>query len=123
LVRLAEIESRTGNSSKINDYIEMNLESSVRNMSKLVHQLYPKMEHIESSQSLEPIGSDKIQTRALNFKKFRESTQEIIKQLFQTQLESKKTIIHNLESQLLNFHANSSDKINEKTSIIKDLES
>jgi hypothetical protein len=49
LVRLAEIESRTGISSKINDYIEMNLESSVRNMTKLVHQLNPKMDHVDSS--------------------------------------------------------------------------
>ena len=46
--------------------------------------------------------SEKIQVRAHNFKKFRESTQELIKMLFDTQLESKKKIIFDLETQLIN---------------------
>lgn len=50
--------------------------------------------------------SEKIQVRAHNFKKFRESTQELIKRLFDTQLESKKKIIFDLETQLINANNN-----------------
>ena len=50
--------------------------------------------------------SEKIEVRAHNFKKFRESTQELIKRLFDTQLESKKKIIFDLETQLINANNN-----------------
>ena len=46
--------------------------------------------------------SEKIQVRAHNFKKFRETTQDLIKKLFDSQLESKKKIIFDLETQLIN---------------------
>ena len=37
----------------------------------------------------------------MNFKKFRQSTQQLIQKLFDNQLHAKKLIIHDLETQIL----------------------
>jgi len=66
------------------------------------------VEHVDSESTFEgdmtlknlKFDPEKINVRANNFKKFRQSTQDLIKQLFEHQLESKCQIVKQLESQV-----------------------
>jgi len=131
LVGLAKLDQFKSNAEHIQEYIECNLENTIFQLIKTLHQssitarestnqkLVHKgtlqrphqdysVEHVDSESTFEgdmtlknlKFDPEKINVRANNFKKFRQSTQDLIKQLFEHQLESKCQIVKQLESQV-----------------------
>lgn len=121
LVGLAKLDEYKSNTDQIQEYIESNFENSVLQLIKVLHEgnvktskessrcgksKFGTYEREESESTLEgnltfnnlKFDPEKINTRANNFKKFRQSTTDLIKQLVEYQLESKCQIIKELES-------------------------
>lgn len=120
LIGLAKLDEYKSNADQIQEYIESNFENSVHQLLKVLHEGNVKngtegtrflagraahQERTDSESTLEggvsfkhlKFDPEKINTRANNFKKYRQSTSDLIKQLFDQQLADKCRIIKELE--------------------------
>lgn len=124
LVGLAKLDEFKSNTDQIQNYIESNFQNSIYLLIKMLdenkfetskdqkHKVNHNSKNVndkdDSESTIEAsvynknlkFDSEKIKTRANNFKKFRESTTNLIRQLFDYQFEQKCQIIRELQAQI-----------------------
>lgn len=111
MVQVGEDAAKTKeNVEELVQYLQLNLEDTLKNTIRLigkpaaqktVDSNQSSLDELPSAQVLGIFDSSKVATRAQNFKRFRQSTSNMIQKLFDSQLNSKKFIIRDLENQLL----------------------
>lgn len=124
MVRLGKINDKAlaqQNDQKIVAYMEDNLETLIHSA---LHHLGAKNflgSSLETTEEKTPNSNDdlflaeKLKVRAQNFKKFRQSTTQLIQKLFDNQLHAKKLIINDLESLVIKEQDDHKHLVTQKT--------